>query len=307
MKSVVVVLALFAGAASAQMLPQPEQFIDRSVIVFPDVVDNYALGETSYDPALLAAGVTSKWNVQAAPRELRLTVFIYPVEPADEAEAVANQLDGIALEMQQMVRLGSYTNLVPGERSPFEIDAPAPSLFEPTLDVNGDRPPPAGTYEDGLAASHTLEAALQHARPLSTSHGQRQRYTFDYDGVQVRSIAYVFYRQLYAVKVRATTPVDSMDDSTFEALADTATRTLVPHIRVENYGECGIASIASPELATDESDTESSAKALLFAATMLKALNCRTVPDPRAATAQRGETRVEIVYPPGTWTKRNRN
>lgn len=294
MKRTCIALALFASTAGAQMLPQPQQFIDRSEIVFPDVLGSYTLAETDYDPALQYAGVTSRWIVQSVPRELRYTVFVYPTGPGSEPEVVASLFDDMLDEMQLMLKHGGYSNLVPGERTRFEIAAPRASLYASVLgDEDGALP-----ADDASESPQTLDAALAVAQPASISIGERQLFRFDHAGVPTRSIAYVFYRQLYAVKVRASTTFDSMDDATFEALADTATSTLVPHIRAENFGTCGV--VPRDE---DGDFKLPEGASLLTAATLLKSSNCRSAPDPRD-TPNQGETRVEIVYPPETWRQR---
>lgn len=316
-RTVFLLLALLATAAVAQRLPEPEQFIDKSVITFPASIDPYMLAEIQYDADLWTHGVTSIWTLGAAPDGLRLSVFVYPIGHATESDVVAQQMADIEHYIRDTAKQGTYTHLTVGERMPFVVVAPKPSVLEEHEDKGGEQ---RKGDKDGDAdepfdlvpqpevrvvandASDPIAAALAAARPLANNHGQRQSFRFTLDGVPMRSLGYVFYRQLFAFKVRVSTPEDSMDDATFEALADTVTRTLVPHIHVENYGQCGRIILPAPSSsAGDEDQADATARQLLLEIARVRTSNCAETEGSMPTHEPRRERRVEILYPPRTW------
>jgi hypothetical protein len=111
---VATVLLLFASGVSAQALPQPRQFIDRSIVTFPESSDAYPLAETRYDPAQWSSAVTSKWAIDAAPHGLRFTLFVYPIGQATEASVFAQRGDSIEESLRDAVAQGTYADLVVG-------------------------------------------------------------------------------------------------------------------------------------------------------------------------------------------------
>ena len=122
----------------------------------------------------------------------------------------------------------------------------------------------------------------------------------------MRSLGYVFYRHLFAFKVRVTASADSMDDTTFEALADTATRKLVPRIQVENYGQCGSIAVTAPHPDVDEETrSRAAAEELLRGTARVLAGNCAATEGVKPAHERHGETRIAIVYPPDSWRSEN--
>lgn len=289
-------LSVALPAVSAD--PAPAQFLDSSVISFPGVVGDYTLGDVLYDPAAWQWGATSKWAVNGAPAALLLSVFVYPLGRMDEQAAVTRQLDDIEQQLQAAVAQGTYSDVVAGERAPFEVVRPASALARDDGEEERDIdvvPKPALAIEPADGTDPFL-AALAEVGASTTSRGQRQSYTFKLRGTPVRSLGYVFYRHLFAFKVRVTAPEDSMDQATFEALADTAARNLVPRIQVVNYGQCGEITIAPTEGKTGDG-----AVALIRGVARVQAENCASSPAAAPHKPARGVRQVEIVYPEGTW------
>ena len=125
-------LALLAGTsavAAAKQIPEPRQFLDKSIVTLPASTRDYRLANVRYDPAQWMQGVVSRWVVNAAPGELRLTLFVHPMGRTGEDHAVALQLAEVAHFMDAAVKQGVYADLVAGEPEAFVVPAPEPSLF----------------------------------------------------------------------------------------------------------------------------------------------------------------------------------
>ena len=318
-------LALLALAppAGAKEPNEPRQFLDKSIVTIPRHVGDYTLAETHYEPQAWMYGVTSKWVINAAPAALRYTLFAYPIGLTTEEQAVTQQMDEIERSLREAIKQGTYTDLGVGEREPFVVVARASSMTAKDGDrrkaKDGDgEPAPAEPFDPRPRPEPKIEAS-DDADPLAAtlaastlspnSHGQRQSYRFTHDGVAMRSLSYVFYRHLFAFKVRVTAPLDAMDEDTFDALADTATRYLVPQVEVENYGQCGSISLPGPPPAgkgrnrkpQKDEDSARFARELILGIARVKAANCATSPGDDAPKAKPAGAQIEIVYPQGIW------
>lgn len=299
MHRTVFLLALLAStsAVAAKEAPEPGQFLDKSIVTLPGSTADYRLADIRYEPEQWMRGVVSRWVVNAAPGELRLTMFVHPMGRTGEENAVALQTAEVTHFMDEAVKQGVYTDLVVGERQPFAVVAPGPSLFEGNPEPAGAMPKP----EPAIAAGDD-SGALVAALPSPNTHGQRQSFAFTEKGVPMRSLDYVFYRHLFAFKVRVATPVDSMDETMFAALADTAVRKLVPRVDVRNYGQCGNLALPGPDTgAGDKAAPKPSGQPLILALARIRADNCAVAEDAKSAGESGGERRIEIVYPPDTW------
>lgn len=298
MRRTVFILALLASAPAIAGNPPPQsgQFLDKSIVTLPASTGDYRLADVRYEPEQWMRGVVSRWVVNAAPRELRLTMFVHPMGRTGEEHAIALQIAEITRFVEEAVEHGLYTDLVVGEREPFAVVAPGPSLLEPHQPSAGAMPEPEPSIPAGA------DSALAAILPSPNTHGQRQAFAFTEQGVPMRSFDYVFYRHLFAFKVRVATPVDSMDETMFAALADTAVRKLVPRVDVRNYGQCGNIAPSDPgDDAGDSADAKASTQQSGLAMARIRADNCAVAEDAKPTDNPDGERRVEIVYPPDTW------
>lgn len=83
MHRILVILALFASTmATAKKAPEPKQFLDKSVIAFPNSIGDYVLAETRYEPEHWSHRVTSLWTVNAAPASPRRSADLWSNCPA---------------------------------------------------------------------------------------------------------------------------------------------------------------------------------------------------------------------------------
>jgi hypothetical protein len=313
------VLILATAAASAEEPGvEPVQFLDRSVVTLPRFVGAYTLAEALYDPEQWAAGVTSKWRVNSTPAELRLTVFVYPLGRSREDAAVEQQIEDVERSLHLAVEQGTYSDLVVGAREPFSVAAPdAWASPDDARDAERERDardtPKGQRRAKRKAESDATARAVPAGGPLAglfadaakrpPSRGLRQSFRFSHDGVPMRSLGYVFHRHLFGFKVRATVPVDSMDEATFTALVDTATLNLVPRIAVKNFGRCGIITVGRPAIDSKQDASDAMGQLLMQEVARVRAENCATAeknPPPPDAEAQQT---IQIVYPPETWKR----
>ncbi|MDI1251711.1 hypothetical protein [Thermomonas sp.] len=56
----------------------------------------------------------------------------------------------------------------------------------------------------------------------------------------MQSIGYAFYRNLFLITVRFSSPVAGLSPERFEAMGDEAVRVLVPGIDIQNFAEKGV-------------------------------------------------------------------
>lgn len=315
MHRIVFILALLASAtATAKKAPEPKQFLDRSVVSFAKSIGDYTLTETHYDPEQWAYGASSTWTFDAAPEGLRLNVYVYPLGRGKESDVLAGQVADVENGLRDAVRHGMYDDLVVGDRESFAVIAAEPSVLAETkakgrrkrAERKSDQPlaiMPKPEYRIEVADdADPLAATLAASMPAANTYGMRQSFRFSHNGVPVRSQGYVFYRHLFGFKVRITAPVAAMDDAAFDALADTATRTLVPRIDVRNFGECGVLTVSGTDPdADEETNSTLAAQEILLGLARIRAENCATAEGKKSAGSARRSKQIEIVYPADTW------
>ena len=73
----------------------------------------------------------------------------------------------------------------------------------------------------------------------------------------MQSLGYLFYRQLYLTKVRATVAAEAMPDEEFNAMSDQAVSQIVTAIEARNIGSCSNQEIA---IRVDESKNDEAMK-----------------------------------------------
>lgn len=283
------------------------RFIERSVVTFPKVVDTYSLTESAYDPELWTAGVTTNWVAMGAPDGLRISVFAYPVGRMEEDDAVKRLMQDLKGSIRDARRAGMYSRARAGKGSAFVVDAPsAPhdrdddAAKEPAVG-NRDMQPSEGQEPEDEEASRRVAAALLSSLPPKVNRGRRQWFSITSDGVAHRSLAYIFYRQLFAFKVRVSAPEDAMDAETFEALADTAVRHLVPAFEAENFGECSTVLISVPARRPTRKDEEKLQIAIGREVGRVVSENCAKVEAFAHQESSDDTVRVDIVYPDDAW------
>jgi len=260
-----------ALALGAMVLPcaakEPSQWLDSSVVSFPEKSDKYTLKGTLFDQQQFVYGVASNWTVEGAPKDLKLDVYVYPLGRNSEEEVVKAQIADVENGVKEAAKQGLYANPVVGARTPFVVVRPAE-------EAKDKQPPPFDpTPKD----------------ESSNSHGIRQSFGFEREGTKYRSLAYVFYRSLFGLKVRISVPEGEMSQADFEAEADRAARWLVPQIAVNNYGTCGQITI--------NPDAKDAGEVMMQEVARVLWESCGSEKGP---ATPKGKS-VEIVYPAGTW------
>lgn len=280
------------------------QFIDKTYISLPKRAGAYALEKSKYDPERMDAGVHASYLLEDAPGHFTISLYVYPMGRAEEAQVVDAEID----EVEQAIRgRDDYSKIKAGPRTTFVVDAPAPSALP--NDKNGreqrilmtsavEKPP---TDAASAAKEPSLSEALVDARAPTQSTGRRQGFTYEYKGLPVRSAGLVFYRHLYGIKLRISSPSDAMDQATFDALVDATARALVPKLDIRNFGQCGQMLVEMQASGEKDRDGHASALAILREQGRVARENCAESEGAKPDPIDGGYERTEMVFPPGAW------
>ena len=93
----------------------------------------------------------------------------------------------------------------------------------------------------------SIAPAAKAAEAPKTTSGRKLKMSFSAHGEQKQSLGYAFYRNLFLITVRFTTPAAACLPEQFEAMGDAAARVLVPSIDIQNFGSCGTIMVDLPE------------------------------------------------------------
>ena len=283
------------------------QFLDKTLVTVPKAVGDYRLKSMEYDQAAFSVGVSTNWRTANAPDTLAVSMYVYPMGRAPEADVVAREIQGVEDGVREAVKQNIYSDLEVGERKPFLVVARESSI----LDDAGKKlkqtaafdPTPKPEFKLTPAKdADPVVALLAENAPSPNNHGQRQSFRFKHDGAPMRSLGYVFYRNLFAIKVRVSVPESDMDQAAFEAVADNTARYLVPQVDVKNFGSCGTIEVPSADKKADK-DTGSQLmmQAMIGGMARIKAENCANDEGKKPDIAPADSERKVIVYPAGTW------
>lgn len=280
------VLSPLACAENPVAADQGRQFIDRSVVSFPEEHAGHRLREAHYDPAQWENGVSLDYALAQAPAALQFNIYVYPKGRSPAADALSAAMNEVEQAIRHFEKSGEYAGVQFGDITSFSVPAPIGSRL-------GDphKAPPGSDFDSELIRLTTVSPTLD---------GRRRLLSLTRKAVPARSLAYVFYSQLFLIKVRASVPVAAMDAEDFNARVDAAVTRLVPQMRVDNYGACGTIQLA---LAADtgDKDRDTQANALELAREMARVQreNCANTGPDREPVA--GREREILVYPDGTW------
>ncbi len=289
----------FAAVAKKTPAAEAKQFIDQSLIVYPNAVPGLTFVEKKYDPASWTSGVGLHYVITTAP-DIRLDVFVYPLGRAPVGQALDAHIKDVQRAVQLYQDRGTYSYVVIGKTEEFNLGAPAPAA-EPSP-ADAPKPAAAGPVVEGASKKETAKNGADPAfekfivdtlapQPIP---GRKVSMGFDYEGKPRQSLGYVFNKQLFLFKIRITAETARMNPVQFNQLADDAARALIPAIEVHNAGTCGNIVIAA-----DEKDPEAGAQMLITEMARTQREGCSSALGKYKAPAGTGQE--TIVYPADTW------
>lgn len=279
--------------------PRAEQFIDRSNILIPEKVEDFVVDSHSQDPGVFGGVSIGYAEPQRLPRSFTVTAFVYPI---GRTEAEAALAAGVSHIVEGVNQSEDYSERKIDPDTAFAVPAPA---TEVSGQAKGRREtvigPASEPAPDKPATEDDVGAAVTEMTPPTTTAGRRVVMHFKLHGKPVRSVGYVFYRQMMLVKLRMTVNADEIDEAGFLALADKIATSLAPSFLIQNFGDCGVARIPlGKEGEKDTSDGRSGAVALMREMGRLARESCAVAegePDP----VPKGMLRHTLDYPPDTW------
>lgn len=256
-------------------------YVENSYLIAPRRVEDFVLEGSQYDENQKYSGAGFRY-VADGHQETRIDVYVYPAGRMGQAAALATGMEAFRADLVRATDAKTYANLVLQEEQEFP-------LVDDASVVSSESP------QDPNAAA-ILEAIASATRPS----GRKLAMTMNLQPQDwpMHSNGYLFYKQLYYFKVRASATQDRITAGQFNALADRAARTLMPAIEVVNVGECvnsviNIVTNASPEEA---------AKALVTQATEHQGYNCHATVE--AAEINKKSVNAEMIgisYEPQEW------
>lgn len=223
----VAVLAQPAIAADepAKAESKDRVFIETSYLIAPRASGDLTLEGSSFDDRQKYAGAGFRYALKDH-QETRIDVFVYPAGRNEQEAAVEQGMVEFTSGIRQAQDAGYLSDLQLLEESRFALDA-APAMPEPAA-------VPARIKAGDMDAA--LLATLAGTKPVGRR--LRMRNVMQPSGTPIRSNGYLFYKQLYFFKVRASAAQERIAEAEFNALTDDAARTLVQAIEVANIGGC---------------------------------------------------------------------
>jgi hypothetical protein len=309
---ILALMLLAAPAMAASSAPgKASQFLDKTWVTYPRKVQAFTLKSDAYDPEQLLAGVTLSYQVPGLPDGSALTIFVFPQGRSDQEvglkRALADITDGVLAQQQN----NSYQHVEMGEIQEFSVAAPPPSVNGAAAEADREQPvtissgantPPAADASTAPGTDDALAAAVQAAAAPTTTIGRKLRISFSYEGEPKQSLGYAFYRNLFLITVRFTSPAAGLSPEKFEALGDEAVRALVPRIDVQNFGTCGTMVVKLPETEAPNEDADrSGALSLISEMGRISRENCAASEGDHPAPVPADQARKELIYPDGMW------
>ena len=280
------------------------QFIDKSVIYYPQTLGDHSLIEPRYDPAKWAEGLSLNYRISGAAPGLVFSLYVYPLGRSDEAKAVLDAMADVEAGIRYYEQQQTYAAVKFGSSVDFPVRAPRFTVVDGrnpvSISLDSTAPvdvPASDAQTDGDELPEVVRALM----PPTITTGRRLAISFVSHDKARRSLAYVFYRNLFLFKVRATVPADEMGEDVFNAAIDRAVQALVPAIEVHNFGTCGTIHVSvDKDTGNKEQDAENGALELAAGMGRIQRESCASsdAPDSKAGANTGQET---IVFPPDTW------
>ncbi|MDQ3494057.1 MAG: hypothetical protein M3485_00635 [Pseudomonadota bacterium] len=256
-------------------------YIETSYLIAPRQVAAFVLESARYDPDQKYAGAGFRY-LTGHHQETRIDVYVYPAGRMDQTTALGDGMKAFRADIERAVAAGQYTNLRLQDETDFSLVDRAPAAASGST---GD--------QNATEILNTISDAIRpEGRKLLMSLNIQPH---DWP---MHSVGYLFYRQLYYFKVRATAAQERVSADDFHTLADHVAHTLVPAIEVVNVGDCANSVI---NLSTAAS-TEEIAKSLVTQAATHQGYNCHSTTEAAGMDKKRKDTEVvEISYSLQEW------
>jgi hypothetical protein len=296
--------------------PAPEkasQFLDKTLVTYPRKVQEIALKSAEYDAEQLLAGVSLNYRVPGLPDGSALSIFVFPhgrsEQEAGLKRALADITDGVLGEQ----RNHAYQDVVLGEVQEFSVAAHPATVIgmveagreQPVVISNAASAPDASDASEASSTANSddaIAAAARAAEAPTTTLGRKLKISFSHKGVPMQSIGYAFYRNLFLITVRFSSPAAGLSPERFEAMGDEAVRVLVPSIDIQNFGNCGTMVVDLPEKEEAEDDSSrAGAISLIREMGRIARENCAASEGNHPSPLPADHGRTELVYPNGMW------
>lgn len=319
----------FAPQAAADKRGKPRAFIESSAIVAPQRVGEFMLEGSQQWPDQKFAGVQFRYLLPGH-EALRIDVFVYPHGDMPQARAIETGLRDFLDTLEAQVRAGNFSDFQVLNDAPMTLPRFASSVAEKALPAAASEAPAGtaeGTPKDTAATAPAQAAAASEAQtgdatdpadadPITAllaeaaqSKGRRLALSYriaDPDipsqRIEMRSMGYLFYKQLYLFKGRISAAASQIDEAEFQTLTDRAMRELIPAIQVFNTGSCAQVAINVDPDKLDGDSADSIALDLIAAMNAKIERNCgERLDTPEFKAASRDAEVRRVDYDPEDW------
>jgi hypothetical protein len=274
-------LCLPAAKASGEP-PSTRAYIEFSHLIAPAKAGDFVLEGSRYDPARKYSGAGFRYAVDGQ-QETRIDVYVYPAGRMAQDEALNRGMDAYRADIATAVDAGQYSRLQFGSESGFALE----ELANPATPADSARKGETSALLRAIAEGGRVDGRKL---PM-TMHLQPHDWP-------MHSVGYLFYKQLYYFKVRATAAQERISAEDFRALTDRAARTLVPAIEVVNIGDCAEQTIT----VNSDAQPQELARALVTQSALHQSYNCHPSVDSAGIEAKSvGADVVVIAYGPDEW------
>lgn len=280
------------------------QFIDKSVVTYPISLNHHTLVKEGFDPDRVADGVSLDYELGNAPKELQFNIYVYPRGRVDPAKAVADAMVEIEGEIRYIEQKKIYSDLQFQDDFEFDVAAPPAKVLarghEQPVKLS-EAPVTRASSDAGETRDGELADALDSISPPAKTIGRKRPLAMTVRGTREQSIAYVFYRNLFLISVRATAPVTALPADKFNALIDQAVQDLVPTMEIQNFGGCGSIYLSVDTKSADKDKAASDgAVQLVREMARIQRENCASKPGADLSPPQ-GRSQQTITYPADFW------
>lgn len=272
-------LAVAASFPVAAKKKHERAYIETSYLVAPRQVGDFELEGNSFDPERKYAGAGFRYALKGH-QEIRFDVYVYPAGLMAQEQAVRDGMEAFRHDLRLAGEQGTYTQLRELQQGPFPLPPPETPDGPPANDVD------AAVIKAKAEAGQLVGQKLQLSMRLPPRDWP------------LYSNGYLFYKQLYYFKLRASAAQERISSDEFNALTDRAARLLVPALQVANVGGCAGGTI---HLSADAAP-EQSVLQLVRQATLLLGNNCHSSMEEAGIADQRATAEiVEIAFDADEW------